>query len=131
MTNQEFIDFIRMEGEEFKPVIGYEDLYMISSYARVVALSKYVNNRFQDVVKTCKNHIEVSNLCIYPITKLLPTCQRTLYLPKMISIHTEDLHHNLQQIHQQLHHRRLKQKSQGYTLSSWGILRVLFLEAHI
>lgn len=54
MTNQEFIDSIRMEGEEFKPVIGYEDLYMVSSYARVVSLGKYVNNRFQDVYKEPK-----------------------------------------------------------------------------
>lgn len=41
MTNQEFIESIRMDEEEFKPVIGYEDLYMISSYGRVVAL-KYI-----------------------------------------------------------------------------------------
>lgn len=54
MTNQEFIDSIKMEGEEFKPVIGYEDLYMVSSYARVVSLEKYVNNRFQDVYKKPK-----------------------------------------------------------------------------
>lgn len=51
MTNQEFIDSIKMDGEEFKPVIGYEDLYMVSSCGRVVSLGKYVNNRFQDVYK--------------------------------------------------------------------------------
>lgn len=54
MTNQEFIDSIKMNGEEFKPVIGYEDLYMVSSYGRIVSLSKYVNNRFQDVYKEPK-----------------------------------------------------------------------------
>lgn len=54
MTNQEFIDSIKMNGEEFKPVIGYEDLYMVSSYGRIVSLGKYVNNRFQDVYKEPK-----------------------------------------------------------------------------
>lgn len=40
MTNKEFIESIRMDGEEFKPVIGYEDLYMISSYGRLYSVHR-------------------------------------------------------------------------------------------
>ena len=51
MTNQEFIQSITLEGEEWRDVIGYEGLYMVSSYGRIVSLGKYVNNRFKDVYK--------------------------------------------------------------------------------
>lgn len=43
MTNQEFIESISLEGEIWKDVIGYENSYLISSYGRVVSLSKRLN----------------------------------------------------------------------------------------
>lgn len=54
MTNQEFIESITLPGEEWRPVIGFEDLYMASSFARIVSLEKYVYNRFQHVRKEPK-----------------------------------------------------------------------------
>ena len=42
MTNQEFIESISLEGEIWKDVIGYEGLYMVSSFARIVILSKEI-----------------------------------------------------------------------------------------
>lgn len=51
MTNQEFIESITLDGEVWKPVTGFENLYCISSYGRVVSLEKYVSNRFQNVRK--------------------------------------------------------------------------------
>lgn len=48
MTNQEFIESIRLEGEEWRPVVGWEDAYMVSSLGRVVALERtmYKKNRY-------------------------------------------------------------------------------------
>lgn len=38
MTNKEFIKSISLEGEEWRDVVGFEGLYMVSSLGRVVAL---------------------------------------------------------------------------------------------
>lgn len=40
MTNQEFLRSITQEGEEWRDVIGYEGRYMVSSFGRVVSISK-------------------------------------------------------------------------------------------
>lgn len=45
MTNQEFIEFIRLEGEEWRDVVGYEGLYKVSSFGRVLSLEKIVKRR--------------------------------------------------------------------------------------
>lgn len=37
MINQEFIESIRLEGEEWRPIIGYEDHYYVSSFGRIFA----------------------------------------------------------------------------------------------
>lgn len=36
MTNEEFIESIRLEGEEWRDVVGYENSYMISSFGRII-----------------------------------------------------------------------------------------------
>lgn len=46
MTNQEFIESIRLENEEWRPVVGWEDYYMVSSFGRVVSLIRF--KRFSD-----------------------------------------------------------------------------------
>ncbi len=38
MTNEEFIESIRLENEEWRNVVGYEGLYMVSSFGRVASL---------------------------------------------------------------------------------------------
>lgn len=40
MINQEFIESITLEGEEWRDVIGYEGLYMVSSFGRVISLKR-------------------------------------------------------------------------------------------
>lgn len=40
MSNEEFIESVRIDGESWKDISGYEGLYMVSSYGRVVTLSK-------------------------------------------------------------------------------------------
>lgn len=44
MTNQEFIESISLEGEIWKDVIGYEELYMVSSFGRVMFKRRFRNN---------------------------------------------------------------------------------------
>lgn len=44
MTNQEFIESISLEGEIWKDVIGYEGLYMVSSFGRIISLGRIVQN---------------------------------------------------------------------------------------
>lgn len=42
MTNEEFINSIRLDGEEWRPVVGWEELYMVSNLGRIVSLNKTV-----------------------------------------------------------------------------------------
>lgn len=44
MTNQEFLESITLEGEEWREVVGYEDLYLVSNYGRVVFKTRFHNN---------------------------------------------------------------------------------------
>jgi hypothetical protein len=42
MTNEEFIESIRLEGEEWRDVAGWENLYMVSSFGRVASMKRFV-----------------------------------------------------------------------------------------
>lgn len=42
MTNEEFIKSVSLEGEEWKDIIGYEGLYAISNFGRVISFQRYV-----------------------------------------------------------------------------------------
>ena len=42
MTNEEFIKSISLEGEIWKDVIGYEGLYMVSSFGRIISLGRFI-----------------------------------------------------------------------------------------
>ena len=63
MTNEEFIESISEEGEIWKPVVGYEDLYVVSNFGRVAKKSHY---------KTWNNHGTMSTR-EYPAHLLIPT----------------------------------------------------------
>ena len=43
MTNEEFIESIRLEGEEFKDIPNMEGFYMASNFGRIVSLGRFVN----------------------------------------------------------------------------------------
>ena len=47
MTNQEFIESIRLENEEWRDIVGYEGYYMVSSLGRVASVFTeiYYKNR--------------------------------------------------------------------------------------
>lgn len=42
MTNKEFLESITLEGEEWRDVVGFEGLYMVSSYGRCISLSRVI-----------------------------------------------------------------------------------------
>lgn len=42
MTNQEFIESISLPNEEWRDVVGYEGLYMVSNIGRVASLSRSI-----------------------------------------------------------------------------------------
>ena len=44
MTNDEFFDSIKIEGEVWKDIVGYEGLYKVSSLGRVVSLGRVIPN---------------------------------------------------------------------------------------
>ena len=47
MTNQEFIESIRLEGEEWRDVVGAEGLYMVSNLGRVASVFDTVTDRLR------------------------------------------------------------------------------------
>lgn len=40
MTNEEFIESIKLDNEEWRDVVGYEGLYMVSSFGRIIGLPR-------------------------------------------------------------------------------------------
>lgn len=44
MTNKEFLESITLEGEEWRDVVGYEGLYVVSNMGRIVFLHRIVSN---------------------------------------------------------------------------------------
>ena len=45
MTNEEFIESIKLEGEEWRTLVGWEGYYMVSSFGRVATLKRaYVSS---------------------------------------------------------------------------------------
>lgn len=49
MTNQEFLESITQEGEEWRDVIGYEGRYAVSSYGRVASLRRLVPTAYNKI----------------------------------------------------------------------------------
>lgn len=63
MTNEEFIESIRLPNEEWRDVVGYEDRYMVSSFGRVARKMIVYNqcNKYHTVVlnqKILKSYIK-------------------------------------------------------------------------
>lgn len=46
MTNEEFIQSISLEGEEWRDVVGYEGIYSISSFGRIVSNQRVANIKY-------------------------------------------------------------------------------------
>lgn len=48
MTNEEFIKSISLEGEEWRDVVGWEGYYKVSSFGRIIVLSRHVKRSYND-----------------------------------------------------------------------------------
>ena len=58
MNINDFILEISLESEEWKPINGFEEFYLISSFGRIVAKSRLVNNGYKDVNKPAQFILE-------------------------------------------------------------------------
>lgn len=45
MTKEEFIESIRLEGEEWRPILGFNNKYYVSNFGRVLTIPTYVLRR--------------------------------------------------------------------------------------
>ena len=45
MTNEEFIQSIALEGEEWKPIAGFNDKYIVSNFGRVATIPTFVSRK--------------------------------------------------------------------------------------
>lgn len=54
MTTTEFIENNSLENELWKPIKGFEGLYMISSFGRILSCDKYVDNHNSNIHKSAK-----------------------------------------------------------------------------
>lgn len=67
MNLKTFISEISEPNESWVNILGYENLYMISTNGRILAKEKFVNNGHKDVLKPCKilkNHTSDGRLFI-------------------------------------------------------------------
>lgn len=91
MTNQEFIESIRLEGEEWRDVVGYEGLYMVSSFGRVMSCEKHlhaVSKAGKDFIRTQQPflmNLQISTTGYY-ITMLTTNYRREIaYVHRMVA----------------------------------------------
>ena len=72
MTNEEFIESIKLDNEEWRDVVGYEGLYMVSSFGRVIGLprvfirNKGINKKDYRILKNVK--YQYGNLIYYRVS---------------------------------------------------------------
>lgn len=77
MNNKEFIESITLEGEEWRDVIGYEGLYMVSSFGRIFSKMK---NR---LLSPCKNSSKMPHLYIDARKN---GCRTKLYIHRLVAL---------------------------------------------
>lgn len=87
MTNQEFIESIALEGEEWRDVVGYEGYYMVSSFGRVVSLARPTFNGVSEyftksrIIKCCPKNNDYLVVSIYKE----PQRRKTHYVHRMVA----------------------------------------------
>ena len=77
MNNKEFIESITLEGEEWRDAIGYEGLYMVSSFGRIFSKIK---NR---LLSPCKNSSKMPHLYIDARKN---GCRTKLYIHRLVAL---------------------------------------------
>jgi hypothetical protein len=65
MTKEEFIESARLEGEEWRDVLGFEGLYIVSSFGRVAALKNSTHSaHLMNLTKMHRKKITYINLSL-------------------------------------------------------------------
>ena len=77
MNNKEFIESITLEGEEWRDVIGYEGLYMVSSFGRIFSKIKNI------LLSPCKNSSKMPHLYIDARKN---GCRTKLYIHRLVAL---------------------------------------------
>ena len=66
MTKEEFIESVRLEGEEWKDVLGFEGLYIVSSFGRVAALKNSTHYaHLMNLTKMHRKKVTYINLSLH------------------------------------------------------------------
>ena len=87
MTNQEFIESIALEGEEWRDVVGYEGHYSISSFGRLVCHERHIiaKNGHKHYLKRCLMKINQSG--VYQCATLsLNGKRRSFYIHRLVAM---------------------------------------------
>jgi len=83
MTNEEFIESIRLQGEEWKPVCGWEGWYSISSLGRVVSLDRTIRTKngkdYHIKQKLLKPNTTIHNGILYNYICFRKECKKYVY----------------------------------------------------
>jgi len=64
MTNQEFIESIRLEGEEWKPIPNYNGDYYASTFGRIASFCKKKQILLKPVIQTPRGK-EYAHVCLW------------------------------------------------------------------
>lgn len=103
MTNQEFIESIALEGEEWRDVVGYEGYYMVSSLGRVVSLAKILPNRYSIrktepmILKPTKKQVN-DNYCTYYVSLRKNNLHKKIPIHRIVAIAFLPNPYNLREI---------------------------------
>lgn len=90
MTNQEFIESIRLEGEEWRDVVGYESLYMVSSLGRVIGLPrvymryKGINRKDYRILKNIRH--QRGKLFYYRVSLSKDYERKLIYVHRLVAM---------------------------------------------
>lgn len=87
MTNQEFIESITLEGEEWRDVVGDEGHYSISSFGRLVCYERYITakNGHKHYLKRCLMKVKQNET--YPSVALYINGKRKVfYIHRLVAM---------------------------------------------
>lgn len=85
MTKQEFIESIRLEGEEWKDFPNYENLYAVSSFGRVASLPKSIKSNHNNCRTFSGKLLKPNKVGNYYIVHLRDGISRkAFYIHKMV-----------------------------------------------
>lgn len=103
MTNEEFIESIRQQGEEWKPVCGLEGWYSISSLGRVVSLNRTVRTKngkdYHIKQRLLRPNTTIHNGILYNYVCFRKECKKFVYgIHRLVAIAFIPNHNNYPEV---------------------------------